>query len=53
MTKLSRLDACEDWKVVHWCTQASSHDLQDVVDGGVDMAGLSTAAPDRSPVVCG
>jgi len=50
-TKLSRLDACEDWKVVRWCrTQASSHSSQGVVDGGVDKAGVSTAAPDRSTV---
>jgi len=47
--KLSRLDACEGWKVVRWCgTQASSHNSQGVVDGGVDEAGMSTAAPDRS-----
>jgi len=46
--KLSRLDACEDWKVVRWCrTQESSHNSQSVVDGGVDKAGMSTAAPDR------
>jgi len=46
--KLSRLDACEDWKVVRWCEmQASSHDSQGVVDGGVDDAGVSTAAPDN------
>jgi len=26
VTKASRLDACEDWKVIRWCrTQASSH----------------------------
>ena len=35
-TKLSRLDACEGWKVVCWCrTQASSHNSQGVVNGGV------------------
>jgi len=52
-TKLSRLDACEDWKVVHWCrTQASSHNSQDVVDGGVSKAGMSTAAPNRSTILC-
>jgi len=51
VTKLSRLDACEDWKVVHWCwTQASSHDSQGIVDGRVSEAGMSTAAPDRSAV---
>ena len=38
-TKLSRLDACEAWKVVRWCRmQASSHNSQGVVDGGVDEA---------------
>jgi len=47
--KLSRLDVCEGWKVVRWCrTQTSSHNSQGVVDGGVDEAGMSTAAPDRS-----
>jgi len=47
--KLSRLDACEEWKVVRWCrTQASSRNSQGVVDGGVDESGMSTAAPDRS-----
>ena len=52
-TKLSRLDACEDWKVVRWCrTQASSHNSQGVVDDGVDEAGMSTAASRRSAVLC-
>ena len=47
-TKLTRLDACEDWKVVRWCgTQASSHNSQGVVDGGVDKVSMSTAAPDK------
>jgi len=42
------------WKVVHWCrTQASSHNLQGIVDGGVDEAGISTAAEDRGAVLCG
>jgi len=51
--KLSRLDACEDWKVVRWSrTQASSHDSQGVVNSGVDKAGMSTVAPDRSAVLC-
>jgi len=46
-------DTCEDWKVVRWCrTQASSHSLQGVVDGEVDKAGMSTAASDRSAVLC-
>ena len=30
--------------------QASSHNLQGLVDGGVNEAGVSTAAPDRSAV---
>jgi len=48
----SRLDANEDWKVVRWCrTQASRHNSQGVVDGGVDEAGISTAAPDRRTVL--
>jgi len=42
------------WKVVRWCsTQASSHNSQGVVDGGVDEAGMSTVAPERSAVLCG
>jgi len=44
----------EDWKLVHWCrAQASSHNWQDAVDGGVDEKGISTAAPHRSTVLCG
>ena len=51
--KLSRLDACEDWKFVRWCrTLASGHNSQGVVDCGVDEAGVSTAAPDRRAVLC-
>ena len=51
--EVQHLDACEDWKVVCWCrTQASSHNSQGVVDGGVSEAGVSTAAPDRSAVLC-
>jgi len=47
------LNACEDWKVVRWRrTQASSHNSQGVVDGGVDEAGMSTAAPNRSALLC-
>ena len=47
-TKLSRLDACEDWKVVLWCrTQASSHNSQGIVDDGVDEAGIGSR---KSPV---
>jgi len=42
--KLSRLDACEDWKLVHWCRmQASSPNSQ-----GVNEVGMSTAAPNRA-----
>jgi len=53
-TKLSRLDAWEDDKVVHRCRmQASSHNSQGVVNIGVDKAAVSTAAPDRSAVLCG
>jgi len=48
--KLSRLDACKDWKVVRWYRmQASSHNSQ----GVVDEAGMSTVAPNRSIVLCG
>jgi len=37
VTKLSRLDACEDGKVVCWCRmQASSHNSQGIVDGRVN-----------------
>jgi len=53
-TKLSGLDACEDWEVVRWCRmQACSHNSQGVNDGGVDEACMSTAAPDRGAVLCG
>ena len=34
-------------------TQASSHNSQGVVDGGVNKAGVSTATPDSSAVFCG
>ena len=45
------MDAYEDWKVVRWCrTKAPSHNSQGVVDGGVNKAGMSTAAPNRSAV---
>jgi len=51
--KLSRLDACKDRKVVHWCRmQASSHDSQGIVDGVINKASMSTAAPNRSAVFC-
>ena len=50
---LSRLYACEDRTVVHWCgMQASSHNSQGVVDGGVNKAGMSIVAPNRSAVLC-
>jgi len=40
--KLSRVDACEDWKVVRWRrTQASSHNSEGVVDVWVDEVGMS------------
>ena len=46
-------DACDYWKVVRWCrTQTSSHNSQGVVDGGVSKAGVSTAAPNRSALLC-
>jgi len=40
-TKLSRLDACKDWKVVRWCRMhASSHNSQGIVDeGGYEHCG--------------
>jgi len=48
-TTLSRLDACGDGKVVHWCnTQTSSHNSQ----GVVNEADVNAAAPDRSTVLC-
>jgi len=53
-TKLNRLDACKDWKVVRRCrTQASSHNSQGVVDNELEEAGMSTAALDRHAVLCG
>ena len=53
-TKLSRLDASEDGKVVRWCRmQASSHNSQGVVDGRVNEVCVITAALDRSAVLCG
>ena len=52
-TKINRLDSCEDREVVCWCTtQASCHDSQGVVDGRVNDAVMSTAAPDRRAVRC-
>jgi len=51
--ELSALDACEDGKVVRRCrTQASSHNSQGVVDGGVIKAGKGTETPDRSALFC-
>ena len=48
------LRGLEVWKVVRWCrTHASGHNLLGVVDGGVDEAGMSTAAPDQSAVLRG
>jgi len=52
-SKYDRLGARENWKLVRWCrTQASGHSSQSVVDGRVNKAGVSTAAPDRSAVLC-
>ena len=52
-TKLSRLDAYEDRKVVRWCrTQASRHDSQGVVDGRINEVGVSTAEPYSSALEC-
>ena len=53
-TNLTKLDACEDRKVVCWCrTQASSHNSQGVVDGGINEAGVSSVTPGRSALLCG
>jgi len=53
-TKLSRLDACDDGKIFCWYgMQASSHNLQGIVDGRVNETGVSTAAPNRNAVLCG
>jgi len=50
-TKLSRLNACEDRKIVRWCrTQAPSHNSPGVGYGRVNEAGVSTAVPNRSVV---
>ena len=39
--------------LVRWCRmQASSHNSQGFVDGGVNKAGMSTATPNRSAVLC-
>ena len=44
---------CKNRKAVRWCrTQASSHNSQGVVDGGVKEAVVSTAATDKSAVLC-
>jgi len=52
-TTLSRLNAHEDRKIVHWCrTQASSHISQGVVDDRIYEVSVRTAAPDRSAVLC-
>jgi len=52
-TKPRRLDACEGWKVVRWRrTQASSHNSQGIFDGGVDEAGMSTAALNKRAEFC-
>jgi len=51
--KPSRLDACEDWKVVRWRKkQGSSHSSQGLVDDRISEAGESTAATERSALLC-
>jgi len=51
-TKLSRLDACKDKKIVYWCRmQASSQSLQDVIDHRVNEVGVSTVLG-RSTALC-
>jgi len=53
VTKLSRLDACEDRKVVRWCRpQAPIYGLQGGVYARINEACVSTAASDRSAVQC-
>jgi len=45
MTKFSRLDACEDRKVVLWWrTQAFSQNVQGVIDDRVNQVDVSTGA---------
>ena len=51
-TKLSRLDACEDLEGCPLVKEAGIQ-LQFVVDSEINKACVSTAAPDRSAVVCG
>jgi len=47
------LDACKDEKAVHWIrTQVSSYSWQSVIDDRANEADVSTAAPDRSAVLC-
>jgi len=48
-TKLSRLDASANRKVVRWCrTQVSSHTSQGVLDGRANEGCVSTVASERS-----
>jgi len=51
--RLCRLDAREDWEIVRrFRTQASTHNLQHVIDVRVNEVGVSTAAPGRNAVLC-
>ena len=51
-TKTSRLDACEDRKIVRWCrTQTSIQSSQGVFGDRVNEVGVSMAAPDKSAVL--
>jgi len=52
VTKLSRLDACEDKKFVCRCrAQASSNSSQGVVDDKNNEAGVSSMAPEQYSAV--
>jgi len=52
-TKVSKLDACKDRSIFRWRrTQASSHNVQGIIDGRVNEAGMSTAAPNRNALLC-
>jgi len=47
--KPSKLDVCEDWKVVCWSrTQASNLTSQGLVGGRANEASVSTPAPEHS-----
>jgi len=52
-TRLSVMDAREDLKIIRWCrTEASGHSWQGVVDERTNEAGVNTAAPGRSAILC-